>query len=222
MTDPQYNEPPRYNKLYLDKKHGKICGVCAGIADYTGVDPTIIRVVAIIGLLSPASGIICIAYFLLCWLLDRKPDDLFETKEQDAFWKGVRTQPKNTIRDVRHKFRHKPLNIMNRPDTTSCIWTRNTVKFVGFVPELPIIPVSIRPLSGSWPLLACCLRPVASFVSLISCYAGCWTGNPMIFLKPRNRTPSGRGFGPNRKIPFGTCVINSGKLNVACGLQRPM
>ncbi len=105
MTGPHYNEPPRYNKLYLDKKNGKICGVCAGIADYTGVDPTIIRVVAIIGLLSPASGIICIAYFLLCWLLDRKPDDLFETKEQDAFWKGVRTQPKNTIRDVRHKFR---------------------------------------------------------------------------------------------------------------------
>ncbi|MBL4800786.1 MAG: envelope stress response membrane protein PspC [Emcibacter sp.] len=100
-----HNEPPRYNKLYLDKTKGKICGVCAGIADYSGIDTTIIRVVAILGLLSPASGIIIITYILLCWLLDTKPSDLFESKEEDDFWKGVRTQPKNTIRDVRHKFR---------------------------------------------------------------------------------------------------------------------
>ncbi len=99
------NDPPRYNRLYLDKKNGKICGVCAGIADYTGIDTTIIRVVAILGLFSPASGVVVIAYFLMCWLVDPKPSDLFESKEEDDFWKGVRTQPKNTIRDVRHKFR---------------------------------------------------------------------------------------------------------------------
>ena len=34
-----------------------------------------------------------------------KPDDLFESKEEDEFWKDVRTKPKATIRDVRHKFR---------------------------------------------------------------------------------------------------------------------
>ncbi|VAV89503.1 Phage shock protein C [hydrothermal vent metagenome] len=105
MTRNPNHQPPRYNKLYLDKKNGKICGVCAGIADYTGIDSTIIRIVAVLGLLSPASGIFFIAYFLMCWLVDAKPADLFESKEEDEFWKGVRTQPKNTIRDVRHKFR---------------------------------------------------------------------------------------------------------------------
>ncbi len=105
MTRDHNHQPPRYNKLYLDKKNAKICGVCAGIADYTGIDSTIIRIVAILGLLSPASGIFFIAYFLMCWLVDSKPADLFESKEEDEFWKGVRTQPKNTIRDVRHKFR---------------------------------------------------------------------------------------------------------------------
>lgn len=105
MTPHHPSETPRYNKLYLDKKNGKICGVCAGISDYTGIDPTIIRIVAILGLLSPASGIVVIAYILMCWLLDAKPEGLFKSKEQDEFWKGVRTQPKNTIRDVRHKFR---------------------------------------------------------------------------------------------------------------------
>ncbi|PCI48940.1 MAG: envelope stress response membrane protein PspC [Alphaproteobacteria bacterium] len=105
MPRPYQNEPPKYNKLYLDKKKGKICGVCAGISDFSGVDITIVRVVAILGLISPASGVVVIAYFLMCWLLDPKPSDLFDSKEQDDFWKGVRTQPKNTIRDVRHKFR---------------------------------------------------------------------------------------------------------------------
>ncbi len=105
MTAQPYNEPPRYNKLYLDKKNGKICGVCAGIADYFGIDRTVVRVLAILGLISPAGVTVCIAYFLSCWLLNPKPTDLFETKEEDEFWKGVRTQPKNTIRDVRHKFR---------------------------------------------------------------------------------------------------------------------
>ncbi|VAX05766.1 Phage shock protein C, partial [hydrothermal vent metagenome] len=57
MTPHHSSETPKYNKLYLDKKNGKICGVCAGISDYTGIDATIIRIVAILGLLSPASGI---------------------------------------------------------------------------------------------------------------------------------------------------------------------
>ncbi|WP_417623865.1 envelope stress response membrane protein PspC [Paremcibacter congregatus] len=105
MNAHPHNEPPRYNKIYLDKKNGKVCGVCAGIADYTGIDATIIRIVTILGLISPASGVVVIAYFLMCWLVDPKPKDLFESQKEDEFWKGVRTQPKNTIRDVRHKFR---------------------------------------------------------------------------------------------------------------------
>ncbi|NOZ41720.1 MAG: envelope stress response membrane protein PspC [Alphaproteobacteria bacterium] len=105
MTFSHHNQPPRYNKLYLDRKNGKCFGVCAGIADYTGIDRTIIRIAAVLGLLSPASGITIIAYFLMYWLLEPKPADLFESKAEDDFWKGVRTQPKNTIRDVRHKFR---------------------------------------------------------------------------------------------------------------------
>ena len=105
MSAPYHNEPPKYNKLYLVKKNGKICGVCAGISDYSGVDVTVVRIVAILGLISPASGVVCISYILMCWLIDAKPEDLFESKEEGEFWKAVRTQPKNTIRDVRHKFR---------------------------------------------------------------------------------------------------------------------
>ncbi|MCF8473876.1 MAG: envelope stress response membrane protein PspC [Emcibacter sp.] len=105
MTVHHHGQPPRYNKLYLDKRNAKIFGVCAGIADYTGINKTVIRIVSVLGLLSPAAAIVAISYIVMGWLLEEKPADLFETKAEDDFWKGVRVEPKNTIRDVRHKFR---------------------------------------------------------------------------------------------------------------------
>ena len=98
------NEPPKYNKLYLDKRHGKISGVCAGLADYMGLDPAFVRIGTVIGFFF-AGPFIFLTYIVLAFVLDAKPNDLFETKKEDEFWKGVRTEPKNTIRDVRHKFR---------------------------------------------------------------------------------------------------------------------
>ncbi len=34
----------RHTKFYLDKQNAKWMGVCAGIADYTGIDVTVIRI----------------------------------------------------------------------------------------------------------------------------------------------------------------------------------
>jgi phage shock protein C len=102
----QYQEnPPKYKKLYLDEKNSDVYGVCAGIADYTGIDVGLVRTIAVLGFIFTAAVVVGTAYLILAWLLDPKPDDLFETKEEDEFWKDVRTKPKSTIRDVRHKFR---------------------------------------------------------------------------------------------------------------------
>ena len=32
-------------RLYRSKTDKKLCGVCAGVADYFGIDPTIVRVI---------------------------------------------------------------------------------------------------------------------------------------------------------------------------------
>ena len=37
-------QPPSRTKFYLDKRNGKVMGVCAGIADYTGLDVTLVRI----------------------------------------------------------------------------------------------------------------------------------------------------------------------------------
>ena len=95
----------RHTKFYLDKKNGKFMGVCAGIADYTGVDVTLVRIgMVLLALLGQGIGII--AYFVVGWVAPKKPRELRnETPEQTKFWQGVRASPTRTVRDVRSRFR---------------------------------------------------------------------------------------------------------------------
>lgn len=91
-------------KFYLDKQNGKWMGVCAGIADYTGVDPTFVRVGAVL-LTFATSGWMILAYFAVGFIADKKPYGLYETPEDAKFWQGVRSNPKRSTAEVRSKFR---------------------------------------------------------------------------------------------------------------------
>jgi phage shock protein C len=96
---------PRHTKFYLDKQNKRWMGVCAGIADYTGIDVTIIRLGMIL-LTLLGSGMTVIAYLAAAWLAPSKPLELeYETPEQAKFWQGVRASPARTVRDVRSRFR---------------------------------------------------------------------------------------------------------------------
>ena len=99
------NETPRRTKFYLDKQHGKLKGVCAGIADYTGIDVSIVRIAMVLGTVL-GSGALIIVYVAAAWIAPVKPLELFRQTPEDAkFWQGVRASPRRTVRDVRSKFR---------------------------------------------------------------------------------------------------------------------
>lgn len=94
-----------HTSFYLDKLNGKWSGVCAGIADYTGIDVTIVRLgfVASLFLLGPLSFV---AYWIIAWMAPRKPLELYaNSREEQKFWQGVRANPRRTARDVRSRFR---------------------------------------------------------------------------------------------------------------------
>lgn len=91
-------------KFYLDKQNKKVCGVCAGIADYTGFDVTLVRI-AMAVLIIGTSGPFVLAYFMAAWLAPDKPNDLYETVEDAKFWQGVRSNPKRSTAEVRSTFR---------------------------------------------------------------------------------------------------------------------
>jgi phage shock protein C len=92
-------------KFYLDKQHGKWLGVCAGIADYTGIEVTWVRVGAF--LLTIAGGFpwTLIAYVAVAWMAENKPAGLYDSPEDAKFWQGVRSNPKRSTAEVRSKFR---------------------------------------------------------------------------------------------------------------------
>lgn len=91
-------------KFYLDKQNAKWLGVCSGIADYTGIDTVLVRVGAVLLTLA-TSGNVVIAYLVIAWLASSKPIGLYETKEDEKFWRGVRANPQRTARGVSSKFR---------------------------------------------------------------------------------------------------------------------
>lgn len=95
----------RRTGFYLDKRHAKFLGVCAGTADYFGVSALGVRIgfLATVFLLFPP---VIVGYFLLGWLADVKPAGLYDENPDEAkFWAKVRVAPHRTMRDVRSSFR---------------------------------------------------------------------------------------------------------------------
>ena len=90
--------------LYRDKLNGKIMGVCAGIADYTGINVGWIRLGAVVLALS-IGGVIIPAYFIAGWVLGKKPAGLYEDRQEQKYWQRVRQSPKRTAREIRARFR---------------------------------------------------------------------------------------------------------------------
>lgn len=56
----------------LDKRNGKFMGVCAGIGDYTGIDPTFVRIAAVVVTLLGAFPWTVVAYLAAAWLAKPK------------------------------------------------------------------------------------------------------------------------------------------------------
>ena len=90
--------------LYRDKQNGKLMGVCAGIADYTGVNALWVRLGALM-LVGMTSGGIIPFYFLAGLLLNKKPAHLYVDAQEQKYWQRVRQSPARTAREIRARFR---------------------------------------------------------------------------------------------------------------------
>jgi phage shock protein C len=90
--------------LYRDKQNGKLMGVCAGIADYTGVNALWVRLGALM-LVGMTSGGVIPFYFLAGLLLNKKPAHLYVDAQEQKYWQRVRQSPARTAREIRSRFR---------------------------------------------------------------------------------------------------------------------
>jgi phage shock protein C len=98
-------QPASRTRFYRDKRNGKVNGICACIADYTGFDVTLVRICMIAALFLSSGSIIPI-YFIAGWITPTKPRefDSYDGEEQ-RFWQGVRASPARSARDIRSRFK---------------------------------------------------------------------------------------------------------------------
>jgi phage shock protein C len=70
--DNDFSERGPRRELYRDPSRGKICGVCAGIADYFGLELWVVRIIAVSALIFMQFPVF-IAYVIAYFVLDPKP-----------------------------------------------------------------------------------------------------------------------------------------------------
>src|SRR5437762_10005002 len=98
-------QPASRTRFYRDKRNGKLFGVCAGIADYTGFDVSLVRVCFLAAMFMSGGGILPF-YFIAAMVTPIKPV-AFERvdREEQQFWQGVRASPARAARDIRSRLK---------------------------------------------------------------------------------------------------------------------
>lgn len=93
------------NRLYRSADHGVIAGVCAGLAEYFGVDAAITRVLVAVGAFF--FPILILAYVALALLLPKRRSIDYERLDPEEYElrRHVRAEPHATLGSVKHRFR---------------------------------------------------------------------------------------------------------------------
>jgi len=97
---------PNRHKLYKDPDRKVIAGVCSGIANYYGwrrPDEVRIAWVASSLVIFPLN---IIAYIVAAVILKPSPSaPVYQSPEEERFWRTFSTQPKATFSELKHRFR---------------------------------------------------------------------------------------------------------------------
>jgi len=107
VEEPHYysEQPASQTRFYRDKQNGKLMGVCAGIADYTGFDVALVRI-CFLAAVFMSGGSVLPFYFIAGWVAPTKPRELaYQASEDRQFWQGVRASPARAARDIRSRFK---------------------------------------------------------------------------------------------------------------------
>lgn len=100
------------HRLFRDKENAVLAGVCAGIAEYFGLNRKGVRLVTVLFMLFPPFfAFIVISYVVLTIVLPVKPGNLYDNSEQAEFWRGVSNAPSDVFGALRHRFRELNLRL---------------------------------------------------------------------------------------------------------------
>ena len=100
MSDLYERKSP--HRLYRDKEHAMLAGVCAGLANYFGLCRKGLRIVVAVAAVCFFPFILP-AYIILAIILPVKPQDLYKDESQEKFWRGVSMAPTDVFSNLSHR-----------------------------------------------------------------------------------------------------------------------
>jgi phage shock protein C len=103
MRCPRHSHRPSRRRLYRDSRRAWLAGVCAGLADYFGVSPGLVRLLVFLSALFFTFPTL-LGYLIASFVLERRPADMYENEEEERFWRSVRLEPARTARDISRRF----------------------------------------------------------------------------------------------------------------------
>ena len=61
-------------KLYRSRHDAKVCGICGGIGEYLNIDPTLIRLLAVVAIFMMTIVPGLVVYFIIALIIPREPE----------------------------------------------------------------------------------------------------------------------------------------------------
>lgn len=100
-----YTHSPNPKRLYRSRDK-IIAGVCGGIADRMGWDPTIVRIAFAVLFFTGILSAVFIVYIVVWAITPYAPyRPRAMTPDEERFWRGVSDRPAETFSNIRYKFR---------------------------------------------------------------------------------------------------------------------
>jgi phage shock protein C len=98
-----FARPHNPHRLYRDRENRRILGVCAGLAAYLGIDPLPLRL-ALVGAALFFPFPVIPGYFVLGFLLPKKPPQLYASPEEETLWREVTLAPDRSFQALKLRF----------------------------------------------------------------------------------------------------------------------
>ncbi len=108
-----YGSQQAYSRVRLYRTSGgqaRLFGVCGGIANYFGLPTFWLRLATLISAVFFTIPTIS-GYLLMTLILDREPENLYDSPEQERFWQSVHREPGQTLSSLDKKFRALELRL---------------------------------------------------------------------------------------------------------------
>ena len=90
------------HRLYKNQEKSVLMGVCAGIANYFDISISLVRLAFFIALFFSA-GTAIVLYFILGFVLEEQPIDIYQSSAEESFWRDLSSSPKMTLSDLKMK-----------------------------------------------------------------------------------------------------------------------